>query len=279
MSINQLCSNGGVNTFSPSVSLRELNVKENINFGSDVKVSEPSAGVLQVKSDEFKWSSNDDKDHFRCYADGVFSHFEFTGDDTGGLLCDFKVPSSTNPFDLRIALANPDGNYIQNKGLLLFQDSTGTLAGQELLIRDSAQIGGAGIALPNTTGGYVASTLNYYEEYTNPNQILSGLSSVPTIAIQIVRIGKNVTLSWNDVGLGSGLGNVIQIDDIPDRFRPLASRMISVPVVNNNLHATGCVQVLTTGFIVFSGSDTPNSVFTNGQPAQIFGGSISYNVV
>ena len=59
MSLNQICSNAGANTFNPTVSLRELNLTSNLNFGSDAVISEPSAGVVQVKSNELKWTSND----------------------------------------------------------------------------------------------------------------------------------------------------------------------------------------------------------------------------
>lgn len=276
MSLNQICSNSGVNTFTPPVSLRELNVTNNINFGSNVVVSEPSAGVLEVKSDEFKWRSNDNKDHFRCYADGVFSHYEFTGDDTGGLLCDFKVPSSENPYDIRIAVGNPSGNFIQNKSLLLFQDSTGTLAGQELLIRDSAQVGGAGIALPNTTAGYVASTLNYYEEFS-ATLSLAGLTSVPDIAVQIVRIGKNCTISWNTTLTGTGTGTILASAPIPLRFRPLASRSMGLPMVNNATNVIGVATIGTNGELLFSGDASLTGAFTNA--SSVYGGSISYNIV
>ena len=246
----------------------------------NINLTDPSAIIIgdniNIKCDELKWSSLDSKDHFRAYADGVFSHFEFTGDDTGGLLCDFKVPSTQTPYDLRIAIGNPSGNFIQNKGLLLFQDDTGLLAGQELLIRDSSQPGGSGIALPNTTTGYVASTFNYYEEFA-ASLALTGLTGVATLAVQICRIGKNVTLSWNGTSIGTGTTAIITSAAMPARFRLLAPRSISIPLVNNGLNVTGAVTILTNGEIHFSSDASTVGAFTGN--CAIFGGCISYNVI
>lgn len=278
MSLNQICSNSGSNTFTPTVSLRELNLTNNLNFGADAKISEPSPGVLQVQSAELKWQSNDQKDHFRCYQDGVFSHFEFTGDDTGGLLCDFKVPSTESPYDIRVAVGNPSGNFIQNKGLLLFQDSTGTLAGQELLIRDSAQIGGAGIALPNTTVGYVASTLNYYEE-NGFNATSSGARSVNT-GFSICRVGKAVVFNVSGIAtdLAGGASTITYpAGSVPTRLRPTEASSFLVRVLDNAAYTTGLLTLALDGSIVI-GVGASGSAFTNAANCGFDKLSVSYSV-
>jgi hypothetical protein len=244
----------------------------NLNSASGVINGNPN---VSISANELKWSSKDAKDHFRAYADGVFSHFEFTGDDTGGLLLDLKVPSTESPYDMRFAIGNPSGNFVQNKGLLLFQDSTGTLAGQELLIRDSAQVGGSGIALPNTTANYVASTLNYYEEYTE-TLVLSGLTGSTSLPIKIARIGKIVTLSWDPPAAGTGTGFTITTSAIPVRFRPGNTASIAVPVINNAAAAIGVLNVNTNGVLSFSSGSGVAVAFTNAAAAQIYGCGISY---
>jgi hypothetical protein len=279
MSLNQICSNSGANTFSPSVSLRELNLTNNLNFGSDAVISEPSAGVIQVKSNELKWQSVDSKDHFRCYADGQFSHFEFTGDDIGGILCDFKVPSSESPYDIRIAVGNPSGNFILNKGLLLFQDSTGTLAGQELLIRDSAQPGGSGIALPNTTVGYVASTLNYYEE--NAFNASSSGARVVNTPFTISRVGKSVTFNIGGISTAvAGGASTISFAaaTVPARFRPTEACSFLVRVVDNASATTGLLSLALDGSVVI-GVGASGGAFTNAANCGYDKLSVAYSVV
>jgi hypothetical protein len=257
MSLNQICSNSGVNTFTPTVSLRELNLTNNLNFGSDAKISEPSAGVLQVQSAELKWQSIDQKDHFRCYQDGVFSHFEFTGDDTGGLLCDFKVPSTESPYDIRIAVGNPSGNFVQNKGDLLFQDSAGN---QELLVKSGA---GAGIQLPNSTAGYVQATLNYYEE-NNFNATASGARTVVT-GFSICRVGKAVI--FNVAGIATDLAAAASIitypaGAVPARLRPTEACSFLVRVLNNGAYTTGLLSLALDGSVTVGVGPT-NGAFTN----------------
>jgi hypothetical protein len=144
-----------------------------------------------------------------------------------------------------------------------------------LLIRDSSQVGGAGIALPNTTAGYVASTLNYYEEFST-SLALTGLTGVADLAVQVVRVGKSVNLSWNSTGAGTGQGTTITTAAIPNRFWPSSSRAIAIPVEDNALQTIGIISVGANGVLTFSGDGT---TFNNAAAAQIYGGSISYNVI
>jgi len=273
MSLNQICSNSGANTFSPTVSLRELNLTSNLNFGSNVVVSEPSAGVLQVQSQEFKWRSIDSKDHFSCYQDGVFSHFEFTGDDTGGLLCDFKVPSSETPYDLRIAIGNPSGNFIQNKGDLLFQDSAGN---QELLVKSGS---GAGLQLPNSTSGYVQTTLNYYEENTF-NATSSGARAVNT-PFTISRVGKSVTFNIGGIptAVAGGAATItFAAGTVPARFRPTEACSFLVRVVDNASATTGLLSLALDGSVVI-GVGASGGAFTNAANCGYDKLSVSYSVI
>ena len=207
-----------------------------------------------------------------------YTQFDFVSNSSGGLLCNFKVPQSESPFDMRIAVGNPSGNYIENKGDLLFIDSTGTLAGQELLIRDSSNPGGAGIALPNSTVvGYSPSTLNVYEKVFI-DLTVTGLTGVSIVNCTIVRIGDNIGLDWSDSGVGQGQGTLITLSGIPPRFIPSGSwRHVSVPVKNNTVEVIGVARVTTNGTIEIFGGPlfTP---FTNNQQAQFYGSGVSYCV-
>lgn len=270
MSLNQICSNGGVNTFTPSVSLRELNISNNINFGSDVKISEPSPAVLQVQSNELKFVQNDNLGSFRAFKDGIYTHVITSNNDTGGVLFDLNVPSSETPYDLRMSVGTAAGQFIQHKDNLLFQDSAGN---QELLIIRGA--GTAGIQLPNSTSGYVQTTLNYYEEFA-ANFAVSGLTGNTINLVRVVRVGKLITLTWSSSLAGNGTGAQIVLASLPLRLRPVGTVSMACPVLENGTGSDGNVQVdSVTGNLTFS-SNANFATFTNAQPAGIYSGSISY---
>lgn len=125
--------------------------------------------------------------------------------------------------------------------------------------------GSRGVQFPNTTGGYIPTTLNYYEEYIVSFSTWSGaINSSGSGAMTLTRIGNKVTLQLADIG-GSFVSStrIYAPAVIPERFRPDFHTFAPIIVINNGapqsafghliVRPDGTVDIYNSGGTSFTG--------------------------
>lgn len=114
-----------------------------------------------------------------------------------------------------------------------------------------------GITMNNSIASYTPSILNYYEETASVNLNFTGAWTA-TKTVTLTRIGRIVTAAFaTGTSTATSAASLTSEANIPARFRPVATHIVLVQVVNNAATSTtpGNLQVATTGIItVFSNS-------------------------
>lgn len=138
---------------------------------------------------------------------------------------------------------------------------TGTISDpltvQELIVTGTGTFLGSGINF-STTGG-TATSLDYYEEYTQANFEMTGggAASDPDPTLRLTRFGNFVHLTLGSF-LVSGFGpgtpgdQLVSAAQIPTRFRPPANVTAGCGnVYDNSTFSTGPLVVTSDGYVTF----------------------------
>jgi len=278
MSVNQFCSNNNSNTFLPPVSIKTVNITDNINFdpAGNVKISEPTANTLQLQSDELKWRSIDGLDHFVCKQLGAATNIIFGSDEANGLIVDFNAPTNTSPPDLRLLCLT--SNTIQTKGTLNFSSPTAQLSFE--ILEPQTTDYGCRLPNPNITN-YNPSPLNCYESRAvipTPTYVGIGTLTSGTGKIKLVRIGDVVHLNiGNLVGTTAGANITLASGSIEPRFCPAQTTYFTYRSLDNNVSASAWFLVNSNGSFSFT-STGAGAVFGSNANSGWNAFSVSYTV-
>lgn len=106
------------------------------------------------------------------------------------------------------------------------------------------------LSLTNSTSGYVATALNYYEEL-NTTHTFSGIwASNQTVNARYTRIGRSVTFSLERVYTTANTASIAKATGgVATRFRPYVKQWYRMIIYDNNTAQTGLLSVDTNGDI------------------------------
>lgn len=189
----------------------------------------------------------------------------------------FENPNSD--VDLSLGIDNSQNAFLKSKTAYSFQNNTGV---QSVLISNNVN---GGITLNNSTASYVATALNYYEEYNAPTLIVTGGTAPLNLdGVKIVRCGKLITVFIPQI-LVTGNGAPLSLNGaIPDRFKPSSNVNfygtvfddISIPVIPNQTNGQIDLDTSTGNLLIYR---TPNRAsFNLGSTAGLRNCTISYIV-
>jgi len=276
MSVNQFCSNNNSNTFLPPVSIKTVNITDNINFdpAGNVKISEPTANTLQLQSDELKWRSIDGLDHFICKQLGAATNIIFGSDEANGLIVDFNAPTNTSPPDLRLLCLT--SNTIQTKGTLNFSSPIAQLSFE--ILEPQTTDYGCRLPNPNITN-YAPSPFNCYESRAVITPTYSNIGTLTSFGkIKVVRTGDVITLNIGALR-GTTTANLITlpVGSIEARFCPTQDTFFPYRSLNNSISAVGIMKVDSDGSFTFS-VDGAGNAFSASANSGWDAFSVSYTV-
>ena len=139
-----------------------------------------------------------------------------------------------------------------------------------LIVNGGVGIGGS-MYLP--TSGGTASALNYYEESSPSVTTAGGL--VTTFTINIVKIGKSVTITFPALSSTATASSGIYFSNLPTRFGSVISNLY-LPCIayKNGVYQMGCVNI--SGQTVTWYADATGATFTSGQTCGWRAASINY---
>lgn len=294
MSLNQICSRNGTNTFNPDVSFRNISTSQettnklivaggsasapSITFQNDTDTGIYSAGAntvnistggaLKVQVD----STNNINaltpirivDNFASpniqynfFNDANFAGLFLSG--TSGGYISFGQPLGEN-FDLRIRTETGNVNSVATKNDMTFCDETYSD------FYFSVDKTNKGVRLPinaSSPAGYTPTTFRVYEEYDIANTPVLGFTDARTTNIKLTRFGNRVSLQCTGINAtGNGALLTIAAGTLPARFRPSAQLYCPINGYQNGNNAFITVYPDTTGGISFSSSADPTAVFT-----------------
>jgi hypothetical protein len=137
----------------------------------------------------------------------------------------------------------------------------------------------------NAASGYAPTVLDYYEDYTSSyswtaNGCTGG--SIASATVNITRIGKSVTVSWDDLLGTTLLGTMNYVDSttaIPARFRPSSSKTNTIRYEDNN-QLIGVFYIdYSTGILRFYANfDWTARAMGGGTSCRFFSGSVSWSL-
>lgn len=125
------------------------------------------------------------------------------------------------------------------------------------------------------------ATTSFYESLNVVSAINGAIvpAGSPNITVRYARVGKRVTISWDNGATfnGTGTSSAINVTTaVLDRFRPSETIRMPCSIVNNGVTQVGIVQCTVGGLLNFFGDQSLGS-FTGTNTESIYGGSISFN--
>lgn len=195
---------------------------------------------------------------------------------TNQSVINFEIPLSDIDFQIG---ANNSSSFLKSKTAYSFQNDTGVES-----VSISNNVNG-GITLKNNTTSYVATALNYYEEYLAPTLVVTGGTLPLNLdGVKIVRCGKLVTVFIPQI-LVTGNNSALTLNGaIPARFLPsininfygVVFDSIAIPVLPNQTNGHIDLDIATGALKIYR---TPNELsFNLGATAGLRTCTISYVV-
>lgn len=142
----------------------------------------------------------------------------------------------------------------------------------------TGKITATGATFTNSTSGYVAGTLDFYEKATALSATSSG-AVTQTFTAKITRIGNVVTMIWPDFNWTTGSAATLTVTSlVPARFRPTATVNLNYFMKNFGTNSVSTFSISSAGTAVFGCNSTGGSFSSGTSSFAIYGGCQSWTI-